>query len=55
MYVQNTKSLSLALEGRDRRFLQVKASLVYKVSFRTAQTTQRKCVLKNQTNKNKKT
>lgn len=36
-------------------FRRQKASLVYKVSFRTARTTQRKCILKNQTNKNKKT
>jgi len=51
------------LEGRGRRISEFKASLVYKVSSRTARTTQRNSVSKNkkqkqqtnkQTNKQKK-
>jgi hypothetical protein len=45
------------LGGRGRRISEFQASLVYKVSSRTARATQRNPVLKNknkQTNKNKK-
>jgi hypothetical protein len=40
------------LEGRDRQIFEFKASLVYKVSFRTARTIQRNPVSKT---KNKQT
>jgi hypothetical protein len=43
------------LGGRGRQISEFKASLVYKVSFRTARATQRNPVLKNkQKTKNKK-
>jgi hypothetical protein len=38
------------LEGRGRRISEFKASLVYRVSSRTARATQRNPVLKNKTN-----
>jgi hypothetical protein len=42
------------LGGRGRRISEFKASLVYRVSYRTARTTQRNPVLRNkQTNKKK--
>ena len=41
--------------GRDRRISEFKASLVYRVSSRTARATQRNPVSKNKTNKKKKT
>jgi hypothetical protein len=43
-----------ALGGRGRRISEFQASLVYKVSFRTARATQRNPVSKKQTNKKKK-
>jgi hypothetical protein len=42
------------LGGRGRRFSEFKASLVYKVSSRTARATQRNPVSKNQKKKKKK-
>jgi hypothetical protein len=42
------------LGGRDRRISEFKASLVYKVSSRTARATQRNPVSKKQNNNNKK-
>jgi hypothetical protein len=42
------------LGGRDRRISEFEASLVYKVSFRTAKTIQRNPVSKNQKKKKKK-
>jgi hypothetical protein len=42
------------LGGRDRWISEFEASLVYKVSSRTARATQRNLVLKNQKNKKKK-
>jgi hypothetical protein len=41
------------LGGRGRRISEFKASLVYKVSSRTAKATQRNPVLKNKTKQNK--
>jgi hypothetical protein len=41
------------LRGRGRRISEFKASLVYKVSSRTAKATQRNPVLKNNKNKTK--
>jgi hypothetical protein len=43
------------LGGRGRRISEFKASLVYKVSSRTARGTQRNLVSKNQKKKKKKT
>jgi hypothetical protein len=43
------------LGGRGRWITEFKASLVYKVSSRTARAAQRNPVLKNKTNQNKKT
>jgi hypothetical protein len=43
------------LGGRGRRISEFKASLVYRVSSRTARATQRNPVLKNQKNKKTKT
>jgi hypothetical protein len=43
------------LGGRGRRISEFKASLVYKVSSRTARATQRNPVSENNNNKNKKT
>jgi hypothetical protein len=43
------------LGGRGRRISEFEASLVYKVSSRTARATQRNPVLKNQKNKQTKT
>jgi hypothetical protein len=43
------------LGGRGRRISEFEASLVYKVSFRTARTTQRTPALKNNNNNKKKT
>jgi hypothetical protein len=42
------------LGGRCRQISEFQASLVYRVSFRTARTTQRNPVLKNKTNKQTK-
>jgi hypothetical protein len=42
------------LGGRGRQISEFKASLVYKVSSRTARATQRNPVSKNKTNKQKK-
>jgi hypothetical protein len=42
------------LGGRDRRISEFKASLVYKVSSRTAKTIQRNPVSKNQKKKKRK-
>jgi hypothetical protein len=42
------------LEGRSRWISEFKASLVYRVSSRTARATQRNLVLKNQKKKKKK-
>jgi hypothetical protein len=42
------------LGGRGRRISEFEASLVYRVSSRTARTTQRNPVLKKQKTKNKK-
>jgi hypothetical protein len=42
------------LEGRDRWISELEASLVYRVSSRTAKATQRNPVSENQKNKNKK-
>jgi hypothetical protein len=42
------------LGGRGRRISELEASLVYKVSSRTARATQRNPVLKNQKKKKKK-
>jgi hypothetical protein len=42
------------LEGRGRRISEFEASLVYKVSSRTARTIQRNSVSKKQKTKNKK-
>jgi hypothetical protein len=42
------------LGGRDRQISELKASLVYKVSSRTAKATQRNPVSKNKKTKNKK-
>jgi hypothetical protein len=42
------------LGGRDRWISEFEASLVYKVSSRTARATQRNPVLKNQNNNNNK-
>jgi hypothetical protein len=41
------------LGGRDRRISEFKASLVYKVSFRTARATQRNPVSEKKNNNNK--
>jgi hypothetical protein len=41
------------LEGRGRRISEFEASLVYKVSSRTAKATQRNSVSKNKTKQNK--
>jgi hypothetical protein len=43
------------LGGRGRRISEFEASLVYKVSSRTARATQRNPVLKNKNNNNNKT
>jgi hypothetical protein len=43
------------LEGRDRRISELEASLVYRVSSRTAKAIQRNPVSKNKTKQNKKT
>jgi hypothetical protein len=42
------------LGGRDRQISEFKASLVYRVSSRTAKATQRNLALKKQTNKKPK-
>jgi hypothetical protein len=42
------------LGGRGRQISEFKASLVYRVSFRTASTIQRKPILKKQNNNNNK-
>jgi hypothetical protein len=43
------------LGGRDRQISEFEASLVYRVSSRTARATQRNPVSKNKTNKQQKT
>jgi hypothetical protein len=47
-------AVSLALGGRDRRISEFEASLVYKVSSRTARATQRNPISKNQPTKQTK-
>jgi hypothetical protein len=46
--------MNKTLGGRGRRISEFEASLVYKVSFRTARAAQRNPVSKNKQNKNKK-